>query len=52
MSGYIGPVTQAWTHRLPMMQQTVDALQSWSERLSNELLERTLAQFEAQNIDF
>jgi hypothetical protein len=36
----------------PMMQQTVDALQAWSERLSNELLERTLAQFQAQNIAF
>ncbi len=36
----------------PMMQQTVDALQAWSERLPNELLERTLAQFQAQNIDF
>lgn len=36
----------------PMMEQTVNTLQAWSERLSNELLERTLAQFEAQNIDF
>ncbi|MCW5715566.1 MAG: DUF2059 domain-containing protein [Bauldia sp.] len=36
----------------PMMQQTVETLQAWSERVSNELLERTLAQFQAQNIDF
>lgn len=36
----------------PMMQATVDTLQAWSERLSNELLERTLADFGRQNIDF
>ncbi|MCC6734509.1 MAG: DUF2059 domain-containing protein [Bauldia sp.] len=36
----------------PMMEQTVTTLQDWSERLSNELLDRALAAFEAQNIDF
>ncbi len=36
----------------PMMQQTVETLQAWSERLSNELLDRTLAEFQRLNIAF
>lgn len=36
----------------PIMADTVNALQAWSERLGTELLDRTLQEFQRQNIDF
>ncbi|MGD9739977.1 MAG: DUF2059 domain-containing protein [Bauldia sp.] len=36
----------------PVMTDTVDTLQAWSERLGTELLDRALAEFQRQNIQF
>lgn len=36
----------------PVMADTIDTLEAWSERLGTELLDRALAEFERQNIQF